>query len=266
MRDMSAGDGTSPGAPPAAVQVLEVLRLLSCHAEPMPAAAVARDLGLPRSTTYKLLAALCDQGFVVHLPEVRRYTLGLSAFETGSAYARQAPLARIGRPVLARLVDRIGHSAHLAVLHGRDVLYVVEERAPGRPALVSDVDVRLPAHLTASGLSMLACLPAAQVRALYPDRTAFVRRHQKGPTGLVSLRAMLTQVRSRGFGYETGTVTPGFESIGVVARDPVGHPVAAVAVTWAEGTLGMSTDKLVRRIRAAADEITRRLGGMSPSV
>ena len=39
----------------------------------------------------------------------------------------------------------------IAVLHGRDVLYVVEERAPGRPPLVTDVGVRLPAHLTASG-------------------------------------------------------------------------------------------------------------------
>ena len=55
------------------------------------------------------------------------------------------------------------------MLHGRDVLYVVEERAPGRPPLVTDVGVRLPAHLTASGRAILAALPAAQVRALYPD-------------------------------------------------------------------------------------------------
>ena len=41
---------------------------------------------------------------------------------------------------------------------------------PGRPPLVTDVGVRLPAHLTASGRAILAPLPAAQVRALYPDR------------------------------------------------------------------------------------------------
>ena len=67
------------------------------------------------------------------------------------------------------------------MLHGRDVLYVVEERAPGRPPLVTDVGVRLPAHLTASGRAMLAALPPAQVRALYPDRGAFVDRHGPGP-------------------------------------------------------------------------------------
>ena len=121
------------------------------------------------------------EGFVTHLPEERRYGLGVAAFELGSAYTRQEPLQRIARPVLARLVDATTHNAHLAVLHGRDVLYVVEERAPGRPPLVTDVGVRLPAHLTASGLAMLAALPPAQVRALFPSRAAFVQRHGVGP-------------------------------------------------------------------------------------
>jgi DNA-binding IclR family transcriptional regulator len=46
----------------------------------------------------------------------------VSAVEIGSAYSRQEPLARLARPVLARLVEVVGHSAHLAVLHGREVL------------------------------------------------------------------------------------------------------------------------------------------------
>lgn len=154
----------------------------------MPASAIARDLGLPRSTTYHLLSVLVDAGFAVHLPEEHRYGLGVSAFEIGSAYSRQAPLARLARPILARLVDDVRQSAHLAVLHGRHVLYVVEERAPGQPPLVTDVGVQLPAHLTASGRAMLAALPAAQVRALFPDATAFPSRTGLGPNNLPGLR------------------------------------------------------------------------------
>jgi len=86
---------------PAASQALTVLQLLARHTEPVPASAIARDLGLPRSSVYHLLTVLCDH-----------------------------------------LVDAARHNAHLAVLHGRDVLYVIEERAPGRPPLVTDVGVR----------------------------------------------------------------------------------------------------------------------------
>ena len=131
---------------------------------------------------------LVDRGYVRHLPEERRYGLGLAAYELGSAYQRQAPLERMARGVMDRLVDATGHNAHLAVLHGRDVLYVIEQRAPGRPLLVTDVGVRLPAALTASGLAMLAALPAAQVRALYPDRAALVQRDGRGPTSTTQLR------------------------------------------------------------------------------
>ena len=124
---------------------------------------------------------LQDEGFVVHLPEQRRYGLGVGAYEIGSAYLRQDPLRWIAQTVLTRLVAATTHNAHLAVLDGRDVLYVIEERAPGRPGLVTDVGVRLPAHLTASGLAMLAALPPQQVDALFPSRRALTRRHDAGP-------------------------------------------------------------------------------------
>lgn len=253
------------GGVPAARQALAVLQALARQSGPIPAAALARDLGLPRSTTYHLLAELAGAGFVVHLPEERRYGLGVSAFEIGTAYLRQEPLARLARPVLARLVDEVGHSAHLAVLHGREVLYVVEERAPGRPSLVTDVGVRLPAQLTASGRAVLAGLPAAQVRALFPDTGAFVDRHGTGPTSLSQLRRLLVQVRRAGYASEDGEVTPGLASVAAAVHDHTGRPVAGTAVTFGAGDLdGAGRERLARRVSVAAAELTRRIGGHAP--
>ncbi|WP_279579262.1 helix-turn-helix domain-containing protein [Fodinicola feengrottensis] len=61
---------------PAVRRALEVLRLLAARPGPLPASAIARELGLPRSSAYHLLSVLADQGFVIHLPEERRYALG----------------------------------------------------------------------------------------------------------------------------------------------------------------------------------------------
>src|SRR5690242_10061589 len=116
---------------PAAAQALSVLRYLARQPAPVAAAAISRDLGLPRSSTYHLLDTLERDGFVVHLADDRRYGLGLSAYELGSGYSRQAPLQRIARVPLADLVDRTTENAHLGVLHGREVYYLVEERARG---------------------------------------------------------------------------------------------------------------------------------------
>jgi DNA-binding IclR family transcriptional regulator len=263
---MAALDLAAPGGVPAARQALAVLLAMARLPGPVPAAALARDLGLPRSTTYHLLTELVRAGFVVHLPEERRYGLGVSAFELGSAYLRQEPLARLARPVLGRLVDAVGQSAHLAVLHGREVLYVVEERAPGRPPLVTDVGVRLPAQLTASGRAVLAHLPPAHVRALFPDAAAFVDRHGTGPRTLSELRRVLGAVRTAGYATEDGEVTPGFASVAAAVFDHSGHPVAGAAVTYPSDALDDAGHRLLaQRVLRAAAELSRRIGGHPPA-
>lgn len=253
------------GGVPAVRQALAVLQAMARQPGPAPAAALARDLGLPRSTTYHLLAELVAAGFVVHLPEEHRFGLGVGAFEIGTAYMRQEPIARLARPVLSRLVEAVGHTAHLAVLHGREVLYIVEERAPGRPPLVTDVGVRLPAHLTASGRAVLAGLPAAQVRALFPDASAFVERHGTGPRSLSTLRRLLVEVRKEGYAREDGQVTPGFASVAAAVHDHTGRPVAGTAVTFPSAELvGSERAQLARQVTKAARELTRRIGGRVP--
>lgn len=247
---------------PGATRALAVLRLLAAAPGPVPAAVIARDLGVPRSTVYHLLAVMADEGFVVHLPEERRYGLGVAAFEIGSAYSRQEPLQRLARPLMARLVDDVRQTAHLAVLHGREVLYVIEERAPGRPSLVTDVGVRLPAQLAASGRAMLAALPAAQVRALFPDTGTFVLRHGIGPAAPSQLRQVLTEVRRDGFAQENGEITPGFSSVAAVVRDHTGHPAAAVAITFEPDRAGAGEpEELTAAVLRTASALERRLNG-----
>jgi DNA-binding IclR family transcriptional regulator len=257
---------SEPSKVPAADQTLAILSHLAAQRGPVPAATIAHALGLPRSTVYHLLAVMQERGFVVHLPEERRYGLGVAAFELSSGFSRQQPLARLGRPLVAALVDRLGESGHLAVLHGRDVLYLVEERAPRRPSLVTDVGVRLPAHLTATGRAMLAELPPPQLRALYPDRAAFAWR-QPSPDAdspdwsYGRLKRVLALVREQGWAGELGEVTPGLASVGVAVVDHLGWPAAAIAITYPDAAPPEFRDSVVPAVHEAAATLSRRIGG-----
>lgn len=255
---------------PALRRGLAVLRLLAGKAGPVTAAAVARELGLPRSTTYHLLGELADAGFVTHLPEERRYGLGLAAFELGSAYLRHDPLERLARPLLRRLIERTGHTAHLGVLHGGETLYLLREQPAHPHTVVTDVGVRLPAHLPASGRAMLAHLPAAQVRALFPNRGAFVDRTGRGPAHLPALRGLLSAERRRGWAVEDGYVTVGFASVAAPVFDHGGHPVAAISTTFrhtcpGETECGEHWPDQAAETRRAASELSSRIGGVTGS-
>jgi DNA-binding IclR family transcriptional regulator len=249
---------------PAATKAMRVLKFLASQPDPVPLDRIMRACGLPRSTAYHLMNAMAAEGFVTHLADERRYGLGVSAFEVGSGYSRQAPLQRLARRPLATLADRVGESAHLAVPHGRDVLYVIEERAPGRPPLVTDVGVRLPAHLTASGRAILAELPAAQVRALYPDKESFIERTGVGPGSLSALRTILSETRQRGYATEDGEITPGFASVAAPVLDHNGLPLAGLAITYPSDTAkhsGIDIEEIAAAVRSTAATLTRRVSG-----
>lgn len=259
-------------AAPALRRGLAVLQLLASRAAPVSAAAIARDLGLPRSTTYELLTELAAAGFAAHLPDERRWGLGLAAFEIGSAYLRAQPLERVGRPVLLRLSGATGGTAHLGVLHGNETLYLAKEKSDRPPTLVTDVGVRLPAALTATGLSILAYLPGGQVRALFPDTAAFVDRTGRGPANLPALRRDLALARRRRWAVEDGRISAGAASVAASVFDHNRVPIAAVGVTVGhrcgaerEDACPESFAALAPAIQAAAREVTAAIGGRAPT-
>jgi len=105
---------------------------------------------------------------------------------------------------------------------------------------------------------MLAALPREQVRALFPDASAFADRTGRGPDRPSELRELLRQVRADGFATEDGEVTLGLRSVGVAVHDHTGWPLAALAVTWPDES-AKDAASVAPLIQAAASELERRL-------
>lgn len=249
---------------PAARNTLRVLSYLARRGAPVRAATIARELGLPRSSMYQLIAVLRDEGFLVHYPKDQAYGLSTLLSDIGSSSLRTTRLGRLAQPLLERLVasTELPVVAHLAVLSGADVIYVSKVQGFRAPTTVSSIGVRLPSHLTATGRSMLAELSALQVRALYPHRELLISRHVPGPATLAELDAVLRQVRSRGWSREDGEITPEYSSVGAAAVDSNGYPAAAVGVTFLGAAIeAHQIDPLGEAVRATARALTERLRG-----
>jgi DNA-binding IclR family transcriptional regulator len=247
---------------PASTRTLWVLQFLAAQTGPVPAQTIASHVGLPRSSVYDLLTAMAELHFVTHFPEDGRWGLGIGAFEIGSAYLRHDPLERLARPLLSRLVFNLDETAHLSVLHGSNLVYLLKVQPPHPITLISDVGVKLPAHLTASGRAMMAHLSKSQVRALFPSPGSFVKRTSLGPRNLAELRRILSVESRDGYAVERGHITENYTSIASAAFDYLGLPVAAIGVTfrsevYEEGDLV----RMALRVRQAANDLTERLGG-----
>ncbi|MBT2440098.1 IclR family transcriptional regulator [Streptomyces sp. ISL-36] len=267
----SSSSNASSSASPAVGRALDMLVYLAGRPGLVQAATLARDLGIPRSSAYHILAVLAERGFVTYVPAEQAYGLGVTSFEVGSAYLRQEPLERLAQPILRTLASRLGQTVHLGILHGAETVYLLKERPPaGRTgdidiALVTDIGVRLPAHLTANGRAILAHSSETQLRALFSRPGDLTTRTGKGPRTLPGLVGELAQERERGWSQEVELVTQGFRSMGVAAFDHHGRPVAAISSTWRRHHCKHDVDQVWDVLRHGAARLTAAVSGQAPT-
>lgn len=253
---------------PAVGRALDILTYLAHRAGTVEAGAIIRDLALPRSSTYHILAVLAQRGFVVYVPEARGYALGASSYQLSSSFGVHDQLERLGRPVLQALANKLGIVVHLGILRGNSTLYLLKMR-PVRdpdlePDLITDVGVLLPAHLTANGRAILAQLSEANLRALYARPGDFVSRTGRGPRSLAELLAELAAEREQGWSEEVELVTPGLRSAGVAVYDLHAQPIAALSCTWRARVPLRDQESVRGALRSSASELTRRMQGRPP--
>ncbi|WP_010203845.1 IclR family transcriptional regulator [Salinibacterium sp. PAMC 21357] len=248
---------------PAARNTMAVLKHLASRPGPVRASSLARELELPRSSVYQLLAVMIEEGFVVHYPEDQTYGLSALVAEIGSSALRSERLSQLATSLMHSLAGEapIPVVAHLAVLSGAEVSYAGRVQGSRAPTTVSAVGVRLPAHLTATGRAMLAQLTAPQVRAIYPSRNALTRRQTAGPQTLTELTQLLTTTRERGWAIEIGDVTADYASVGAASFDRNGYPSAAIGLTFRTDAVGEHWEELGAATVAAARALTSRLTG-----
>jgi DNA-binding IclR family transcriptional regulator len=188
----------------------------------------ADELGVARSTAYRLLSMLRYRGFAIQHPD-RSYGPGPVFHQAGLGAGPPADIRAAARPHLEWLRQRSGETAHLMVLAGRSVAFLDSAEAAQALRVGTRAGDVMPAHLTSGGKALLAELTLAELAATYPD----------GPPGDGGPRArdiprfhkVLQAVRRRGYGVNVGESERGITAVGACVHDPAGRAIAALTVS-----------------------------------
>jgi DNA-binding IclR family transcriptional regulator len=241
-------------SPKSAERVLDILELVADTPEGLSRSEIAAKLSLPSSSASVLLRSLVERGYLQAAADTRRLMIGVRAFETGSGFLRQMSLRDIARAEMDELVRELGQTCHLAVLAGRDVVYL-DKADPARAAvaLVTSVGARLPAAATAVGLAQLAFLDDRDLENRYGDEP-------RDDGAIEAVRTNRQLIRRRGWASERGQTTPGVGCVAAAIFDHTGAPIGAIGATYLEGTAPGFELASGPRLRDAALEISRRSG------
>ena len=245
-------EGVNGGGVQSVQRAAALLEAIADSAEPRTAPELAERCGLNRSTAWRILATLEEEGLVDRDPASNRYSIGPAAARLAAAATDSLP--RAARPHLEELSRRTGETVSLAVPQRLQLVYVDQVQAPH--VMAADwLGRAVPLHATSTGKALLATLPpeeldAALTRSLpqFTDRTI---------TDPAELRAELDRTKRRGYAVSRGELETALWGASAAVKDRNERAVAVVSVWGSTGRLKAKgrLDELGRAAAATASAI-----------
>lgn len=251
------GDADTRYVVPGLQRGIRILQLFNPDRRTITVPDMVRDLDVPRSTVFRLVQTLEHLGLLERAEDSHAYRLASGILTLGFAYLASLDVTQVGRAPLEALRDATGHSAHLVIRDGRDVVVVAKAAGGAAFSGALGIGTRLPAHATVLGRVLLADLSEAGLRALWPDGRLKSYSRQT-PTTLSALQAVLQRDQAVGYAVSQSFFEAGISAVAAPVRDSTGRAVAAVNIS-VQGGQPLDAE-LIGRVRASAEEISRGLG------
>ena len=219
---------------------------------------IAALVGREKTQVSRTLKVLAQYGLVDRNPETRRYRLGWRLFSMAGR-AGDPYLLLEAAPVLGRLVDELGETAHVSLLQGAEVMTILSE-APKRAVQAAGwIGRTVPIHCTSSGRALLFDHDLPDLERLL----AGVPLDGAGPNAPRSVEELFERIaaaRTRGFALVDEEFEPGLVAAGAPVRDFRGAIVAALNVSAPKFRFERRLRAAGEAVKAAADDLSRAVG------
>lgn len=237
-------------------KAIDLLEQVAVSADGIRNLDLARQVGLDKSTSHRLLSTLQRRGFVHRDPRTRRFVMGRRMLELAAGAAIGSTL--VARGLLHELVRLTGESASFSLLVHRSYVCVDAVQAPHEIRVALDLNKPYPLNAGATGKAILAFRPEVAARMLRDGELPTY-----GPNTIVSadeLAGQLEEIRRAGFATSDSERIAGGSSIAVPVVVPDGPAIGALAVNAVNARLDVAA---LRRhasdVRALAAELSERI-------
>lgn len=239
-------------------RALSVLEILGRRGE-AGVSEIALELGVHKSTAFRLLAVLESRSFVEQSADRGAYRLGVGIVRLAGATAARLELSTESAPACKQLAADLGETVTVAILDADCDLNISQVRGGASVASHNWVGQRTPAHATSSGKVLLAFADPGLVRdVLAAGLQRFTPATRTDPAALLE---ELERVRKRGWACTAEEYEVGLDAVAAPIRDASGEVVAAVSASGPAYRLRREDfERVAGQVLGAAAEISSRMG------
>lgn len=214
-------------------RVFAVLELLAAQPEGCSLSFLSQHGGMPLSATHRLLAELCDCGYVRQLRGQGDYVLTVKLVSLGLSFLSNSGVVDVAQPLLDRLAQESGELVRLAVVDGDDLVFVAKAQGATR-GLRYDPDMGLSVTLScsAAGHAWLSTLSDEEALERVA-RQGFGQPRDFGPKAPTTAKAVLAHVRAarkQGYSSIVEVFAPGMSAMAAPVRGRDGRAIGVVTI------------------------------------
>src|SRR5579863_2251389 len=153
---------TSTLAEPGGVRVLhktlDILETIKSRDSGFKLAELARKVGMPKATVYRILTTLEGRGYLDRAAD-GSYRMAKKLFNLQRTESAEQILNRVAQPIMERVVDATKETVNLGILDAGEVVVINTVESPQAVRMSSKIGNRRHLHSTALGKIFLAGLP-----------------------------------------------------------------------------------------------------------
>jgi len=252
----NAAEGAS-GSVQSVDRAITILEVLARHGE-MGVTEVAGELGVHKSTAFRLMSTLEVRGLVEQTAERGKYQLGVGLLRLAGATTARLDVVQEARPISKALAAATGETVNVAVLSESSAFYL--DQIAGSSALQPHnwVGQHIPLHATSNGKVLLSGLPVERLDEVLHGLPAYT---ELTITKRSALRRELDAVREQGYAVAVDELEVGLTAVAAPIRNAHGDVIASLSVSGPTFRLGADKlDEVVPQLLQAAEEVSHRLG------
>ncbi|NUR09566.1 MAG: IclR family transcriptional regulator [Nocardioidaceae bacterium] len=254
---LAAETAPAPGGVQSVDRALTILAILARLGE-AGVTEIAGELGVHKSTAFRLVATLEGHGMVEQNEDRGKYRLGVGVLRLAGATTARLDVVQESRPICRKLAADTGETVNIAVLSDRSALYL--DQVAGQSALQSHnwVGQHIPLHATSNGKVLLSGLSEEEIDKRLPRLPSYTA---ETVTTKARLKRELREVREQGFAVAVDELEIGLTAIAAPIRNAHGDVIASISVSGPTFRLGeRKVKELLPTVQDAADEVSTRLG------
>ncbi|ORC30700.1 hypothetical protein B4O97_17835 [Marispirochaeta aestuarii] len=233
-----------------------IFSFLMQHPEGATLKETSTILGIPKSTTHRLLISLSELDYIEQDHHSGRFFLGPKLLSLSRAAERRLNLNRITTPYLEELSSRTRETVKLSVIRHKKVYVINTVLSPRIMKITVESGTVFPPHIGAAAKLLLSSLPDEEIDEYLEQELE--EYTVNSVTDRDMLRKEIEAIRAEGLARDRQEETIGISGIAAPVRDSFGGIVAAVSIPYLSALRPEA--ELLPPLIECVDGISRRLG------